>query len=319
MLYFILLLYSLLYLYSVYQYNIINNNMYSSNFSKFYTYLTNILIKKIAKRFIIIHDNEEENILFTLSNNESFLVENNKKYENILFDKIYKSSNFEVLSNYIHSYINNKDLTISLLAPHGAFISYCLFSGSIIKKIANSNGNVFGDSILGYIPLLNTILSLNSGIDIKYLNKILLQKNKNIILYMGGIKEQIFGINDGQLYYSDKLLIFENAIKYGYNLQPIYIFGENKFIERNPPSKLNIYLLDKHRIGIPSIKKINNLEYIAVYGKILITNNSMTKYELFEQYKKEMIRIFNKYKNLYDISLNDVELEFINFNNKSKL
>lgn len=131
--YYILILFLLSYIYNIvifnsYKYNI----LYKSNVSEFYSYFTNIFIEYFCKSFIIIYDNNDENILFKYNKNiNGISITNNYIYNDIKFNKFYESHKLNLLFNYINSYINTKDLTLLIFSPHGAITLYCLLSACL--------------------------------------------------------------------------------------------------------------------------------------------------------------------------------------------
>jgi len=274
-----------LFIFNNYEYNI----LYKSNFSEIFPHFTNIFIEYFCKSFIIVYDNDDENILFKYNKNVKGITNtNNYIYNNVQFNKLYESHKLNLLFNYISSYINIKDLTLLIFSPHGAITLYALLSGYLSKKIVNNNGNFTVAKVLGYIPFINNIITLNSGIDISYLKYIFEKQERNIGLYIGGTKEQLYGIDEGQLFYSKKYKIFEYAIANGYDIIPSYTFGENDTIKRDYPNKLQKFLLNNFRIGIPNIKSIRKINILCVYGKTIKTHKNMTPDNLFNIYKQEI-------------------------------
>jgi hypothetical protein len=314
--YYILIIFLLSYTYSLFIFNNYKYNiLYKSNFSEFFSHFMNIFIEYFCKSFIIIYDNNNENILFKYNKNvNNITITNNYTHNNIKFNKLYESHKLNLLFNYINSYIHINNLTLLIFSPHGALTLYALLSSYLSKKIVNNNGNFAVAKVLGYIPFINNIITLNSGIDISYLKYIFEKKERNIGLYIGGTKEQLYGTEEGQLFYSKKYKIFEYAITNGYDIIPSYTFGENDIIKRDYPNKLQKFLLKNYRIGMPNVKSIGKINLLCVYGKTIKTHKQMTPEDLFNIYKQEIIRIFDKYKLLYNENLLNNKVEFIEFN-----
>lgn len=310
--YFIFINYFIFWLYLNKNFNNIHNKLFLSPLRYIINYIFNYVLHILNTKHTFIIDNDNDKTIYVIYNKKYLHL----KFYETLTKKIYFTNNISNINLIVPQYFKNYSNTICLTTPHGVFNLFPILFCSLLHNIFYNNAVTLISSSMIFIPFINIISVFFKGINIKKIIDVM-KNNYNFLIYLGGTYDQVFSLNEGECFYSEKLKIFDYAIKYNYNIQTMYIFGEHDITKRYEKNINDINFIQKFlfkkRIPLPFVKKINKPSYFVVFGNIIYSNNK-TKEQLFLDYKIELNRIFNKYKTNYNKKLINCELKFIPMN-----
>ncbi len=253
----------------------------------------------------------------------NFLITSNI-YEKYLKPKIRYN---KVFKNYKYYYEDSIDFESSknmfCFHPHGIFC-FCFSSQSIsVDSFLNNFKRKTNYLVTGILLKLQPIFLLLKLVLGSYINSVekktmmkIMSNNENIALLPGGFFEaSLSQVGKNKIYIKNKYGFIKLALNYGYTVYPIYCFGENdlyyNLFEWIFPDKIKFFL---NKYKIPCVLPFGNfylprykVNLITVIGKGIkcpkTTKDNLT-IDIIREYQNkyidEIIRIFDKYKNLSD-------------------
>lgn len=171
-------------------------------------------------------------------------------------------------------------------------------------------------SCLLYIPFYGMHLKCVGCVDASYKNaKYHASNNKNIILFPGGEAEQIRTVYGREKIVVHKSLRFIHLAKEcGIDILPVYIFGENSLFKTSDKFfGIRHWIQKQFRIALPLFWGRYGT-FIPLDQKVTVVVGKPISCEdknvetIFQEYKAEYLRIFNKYKK--EAGFEDSVLEF---------
>jgi len=204
-----------------------------------------------------------------------------------------------------------KQKSLFVVHPHGICgVSFALLQGYCEMLYENSIGLV--SSVLINLPISGILAKWMGASSVKQKNfEKLMSEDKNICFLPGGFEEAtITNTNEDRVYLSERKGFIKSALRYGYNLYPIYTFGENKlYLTCNWFEKIRLLI---NRLKCPSAIFFGLFFFIPFYNVRLITvvgpkltlpqiaeptNDDVNMYH--KLYVENLKALFNRNKKLY--------------------
>jgi hypothetical protein len=196
---------------------------------------------------------------------------------------------------------------IKCLIPHGIIP----FSGIGLYNLFENDTFVISD-ILYEFPISKYIVKrLNVMSCSKHNIKTILQNNKSVVIYPGGVRE-IFSSNELIEYHNvrKRTGLFKLALELNKPLIPIYTFGLTQLYHRSK-IELKIPYLFKNKTDTIAwyYGKYNSIypiytNFITVVGNYILPTKQDTIESIKQKYITEIKYIFHKYKHLHPLYSN---------------
>lgn len=143
--------------------------------------------------------------------------------------------------------------------PHGFLAWSAMFIVPKMAIMGHPHGREWFAMVapaLFRLPIFSEALMLVNGRQVdKSVVENLAEKGKSIALQPGGVKEQMISRHDQeQAVFPANLGFIRQAIKYGMDLLPVYIFNENQMFKRvDGFEKTTRFIYDKTGFGLPTV------------------------------------------------------------------
>lgn len=235
--------------------------------------------------------------------------------------RLFDSGYFKKIKIINDNEIDKNNPILFCILPHG-ILSIGALNFVSSHEVDKYNLIFLITDLLFNIPIVKEYIRLLGWESVKKENMIsLMEKGKNIAFIPGGFEEATrYEYNKYKIYINNRKGFIKYVLKYGYNINPVFVFGEEKtyktlFIEffkkigkiLNPYGIPTILFYGKYFTPLP----LNDFELNIVVGKQInfptINNPSNEEIDKYHNiYKAEVIELFKK--NVSKYGTNDSEL-----------
>lgn len=118
--------------------------------------------------------------------------------------------------------------TLFAVHPHGVF-SFGLFVNNYMEKFGK-NAAVCGSRLVTAAPIMGMLLKMSGMISVNASSlKASMEKHRNVALLPGGFEEaSLTTSKENRIFIKERKGFIKYAMRYGYKIRPVFIFGENK-------------------------------------------------------------------------------------------